>query len=86
MGGAPTRFDVFTDEEVVKKYPWYPKVMWLAMYAKPVPEFQYSAQMIEVVGRELSLAATGEKTIKEALDTAAKELDKLAKLAGLWKK
>ncbi|HCZ06645.1 MAG: multiple sugar transport system substrate-binding protein [Thermotogota bacterium] len=86
MGGAPTRFDVFTDEEVVKKYPWYPKVMWLVMYAKHVPEFQYSAQMIEVVGRELSLAATGEKSIKEALDTAANELDKLAKLAGLWKK
>ncbi len=84
MGGAPTRFDVFTDEEVVKKYPWYPKVMWLLMQAKPVPEFQYSAQMIEVVGRELSLAATGKKSVKKALDTAAKELDKLSKLAGLY--
>ena len=83
MGGAPTRFDVFTDEDVVKKYPWYPKVMWLVMYAKPVPEFQYSTQMIEVVGRELSLAATGKKTVKKALDDAAKELDKLAKMAGL---
>jgi len=86
MGGAPTRFDVFTDEEVVKKYPWYPKVMWLLMYAKHVPEFQYSAQMIEVVGRELSLAASGKKSIKDALDTAAKELERLSKLAGLWKK
>ena len=86
MGGAPTRFDVFTDEEVVKKYPWYPKAMWLVMRAKHVPEFQYSAQMIEVAGRELSLAATGAKPVKEALDTAATELEKLAKMAGLWRK
>jgi len=85
MGGAPTRFDVFTDEEVVQRYPWYPKVMWLVMYAKPVPEFLYSAQMIEIVGRELSLAAAGEKSIKSALDTAAKELEKLARMAGLLK-
>ena len=85
MGGAPTRFDIFTDEDVVKKYPWYPKVMWLVMYAKPVPEFQYSTQMIEVVGRELSLAATGKKSVKKALDDAAKELNKLAKMAGLQK-
>lgn len=85
MGGAPTRYDVFTDEEVVKKYPWYPKVMWIILNAKPVPEFQYSSQMIEVMGRELSLAASGEKTIKESLDTAAEELDKLAILAGLQK-
>lgn len=85
MGGAPTRYDIFTDEDVVKKYPWYPKVMWLVMYAKPVPEFQYSTQMIEVVGRELSLAASGLKDVKKALDDAAKELNKLAKMAGLQK-
>ena len=85
MGGAPMRFDVFTDEDVVKKYPWYPKVMWLVMYAKHVPEFQYSTQMIEVVGRELSLAASGSKDVKKALDNAAKELNKLAKMARLQK-
>lgn len=85
MGGAPTRFDVFTDEEVVQKYPWYPKVMWLVMYAKPVPEFLYSAQMVEVVGRELSLAATGQKSVRDALNTAARELEKLARMAGLLK-
>lgn len=83
-GGAPTRFDVFTDESVVTKYPWYPKVMWLVMGAKHVPEFQYSTQMIEVVGRELSLAATGSKSVKQALDAAAAELEQLAKEAGLW--
>ncbi|ACR78891.1 MULTISPECIES: extracellular solute-binding protein [Kosmotoga] len=86
LGGAPTRFDIFTDEDVVKAFPYYPKIMWLVMTAKPVPEFQYSSQMIEITGRELSLAATGEKSISKALDTIAKELDKLSKLAKLWKK
>jgi hypothetical protein len=40
--------------------------------------------MIEVVGRELSLMIGG-KDVKRALDTAARELDKLAKQAGLQK-
>ncbi len=83
-GGAPTRSDVFTDKEVVAKYPWYPQVMEILKSAKPVPEFTYSAQMIEVVGRELSLMIEG-KNAKQALDTAADELNKLAKQAGLQK-
>ncbi|MBE3598389.1 MAG: extracellular solute-binding protein [Limnochordaceae bacterium] len=81
-GGAPTRVDVFRDPEVLAKYPWYREVLKLLEKAKPVPEFEYSAQMIEVVGRELSLAASGQKDIKAALDTANRELDKLARQAG----
>jgi multiple sugar transport system substrate-binding protein len=84
-GGAPTRSDVFTDPQVVAKFPWYPQVMDILKTAKPVPEFTYSSQMIEVVGRELSLIMEG-KDVKQALDTAAVELDKLAKQAGLQKK
>lgn len=83
-GGAPTRSDVFTDPEVVAKYPWYPQVMEILKTAKPVPEFTYSTQMIEIVGRELSLMIGG-KNVKKALDTAAKELDRLTKKAGLQK-
>ena len=41
--------------------------------------------MIEVIGRELSLAASGEKGIQEALDDAAVELNQLAIKAGLQK-
>lgn len=85
MGGAPTQTHIFTDKEVVAKYPWYPRVLEILEKARPVPEFQYSAQMIEVVGRELSLAATGEKSVKAALDQAAKELDTLARQAKLAK-
>jgi ABC-type glycerol-3-phosphate transport system substrate-binding protein len=84
-GGAPTRSDVFMDSQVVAKYPWYPQIMEILQAAKPVPEFTYSTQMIEVVGRELSLMIGG-KSVTRALDAAAKELDKLAKQAGLQKK
>jgi len=85
QGGAPTRSDVFADPDVAAKYPWYPKVAEILKTAKPVPEFAYSSQMIEVVGRELSLIGEG-KDVKEALDAAAAELDKLAKQARLQKK
>jgi multiple sugar transport system substrate-binding protein len=81
-GGAPTRSDVFTDPDVVAKYPWYPQIKEILNAAKPVPEFTYSTQMIEVVGRELSLMVGG-KDVTKALNTAAEELDKLSKKAGL---
>ena len=81
-GGAPTRSDVFIDPDVVAKYPHYPQVFKILKTAKPVPEFTYSTQMIEVVGRELSLMIGG-KSVPKALNTAAKELDKLAKKARL---
>jgi multiple sugar transport system substrate-binding protein len=84
-GGAPTRSDVFKDREVAAKYPWYPQVADILKTAKPVPEFTFSTQMIEVVGRELSLMIGG-KDVERALDTAARELDKLAKQAGMQKK
>ena len=83
-GGAPTRKDVFLNPEVAAKYPWYPLVSDILASAKPVPEFAYSTQMIEVVGRELSLMIGG-KDVKKGLDTAARELNKLAKRAGLQK-
>ena len=85
QGGAPTRSDVFNDPEVAAKFPWYPQVAEILETAKPVPEFTYSTQMIEVVGRELSLAVEG-KDVKEALDAAAAELDALAQKARLQKK
>ena len=85
MGGAPMRADVLTDPEVIKKYPWYLTVKEILTSSKPVPEFQFSTQMVEVVGRELSLAASGEKEIKAALEDAAKELNDLAVKANLRK-
>jgi len=83
QGGAPTRWDAFQAPEVVERYPYYPVVMKGLEKAKPVPEFLYSTEMIEVVGRELSLVVEG-KDVQKALDLAARELDKLAEKAKLY--
>jgi ABC-type glycerol-3-phosphate transport system substrate-binding protein len=82
-GGAPTRSDVLLDPEVLAKYPHYKVVEEILAKSKPVPEFQYSTQMVEIVGRELSLIGAEGKDPQAAMDEAAKELDELAKKAKL---
>jgi ABC-type glycerol-3-phosphate transport system substrate-binding protein len=81
-GGAPTRSDILLDEEVLARYPWYEDVNRILERSKPVPEFQYSTQMVEIVGRELSLIGQG-KDPQTAMDKAAEELDELVRNAGL---
>jgi ABC-type glycerol-3-phosphate transport system substrate-binding protein len=82
-GGAPTRSDVLLDPEVLAKYPHYKVVEEILAKSKPVPEFQYSTQMVEIVGRELSLIGAEGKDPQTAMDEAAKELDELAEKAKL---
>ena len=83
MGGAPTRTDVLRDPEVLQQYPYYSVVEEILDNSKPVPEFEYSTQMIEVLGRELSLIMADDKDPKTALDQAFKELETIADDAGL---
>ena len=82
-GGAPTRSDVLLDPEVLQKYPWFKTVEKILTRSKAVPEFTFSTQMVEVVGRELSLIGAEGKDPQVAMDEAAKELDELAKKAKL---
>ena len=53
--------------------------------AQEFPTFTYTVDMVEVLGRELNLAVTGQKDPKEALDLAAEEFNKLAAKDGLLK-
>ncbi len=48
-----------------------------------MPIFAYTAEMEDVVGREISLAASGQKPVKRALEDAAKGLEDLLRKAGL---
>jgi len=84
QGGAPTRWDAFQAPEVVERYPYYPMIMKGLEKAKPVPEFLYSTEMIEVIGRELSLIVEG-KDVQKALDEAARGLNNLTKKAKLYR-
>ncbi|MGH6931544.1 MAG: ABC transporter substrate-binding protein [Dongiaceae bacterium] len=84
-GGAPTQAWVFDDPDVVAKRPYMDKLRILVATAQEFPTFTYTVEFVEVLGRELNLAVTGQKDAQEALDTAAEELDKLAKKDGLLK-
>jgi len=84
-GGAPTQAWVFDDPEVVAERPEMGTLKTLVATAQEFPTFTYTVDMVEVLGRELNLAVSGQKDPKEALDLAAEEFNKLAKKDGLLK-
>jgi ABC-type glycerol-3-phosphate transport system substrate-binding protein len=84
-GGAPTQAWVFDDPEVVAKRPYMDKLKTLVATAQEFPTFTYTVDMVEVLGRELNQAVSGQKDPKEALDLAAEEFNKLAAKDGLLK-
>ena len=82
LGGSPTRSDVFDDPELAQKYPYYPALRDLLDTARNFPVFTYTPQFVEVLGRELSLAVTGEKSSEEALEAANAEFAELLEKDG----
>ncbi len=84
-GGAATQGWVFDDPDVVAARPYMGKLKTLVATAQEFPVFTYTVDMVEVLGRELNLAVSGQKDPKEALDLAAEEFNKLAKKDGLLK-
>lgn len=84
-GGAPTRADVFGDPELIAKYPYYPALRKLLDTSHNFPVFTYTPALVEVLGRELSLAVAGEKSSQEALATVDEEMAELARKDGKLK-
>ncbi len=84
-GHAPTRQDAFSDPDVLKKYPYYRVAGQIIAKAKWIPIFPFTAESEDVLGRELSLAAAGQKSVEQALNDAVKGLNALAAKAGLRK-
>lgn len=74
LGGAPTQAPIFTDPDVVSARPYYPILGKILAGTKDFPVFTYTTEFVEEVGRELNLAATGEKPIPEAMASAQEEL------------
>jgi multiple sugar transport system substrate-binding protein len=77
MGGAPTQAAIFTDPEVVEARPYYPILGEILAGTKDFPVFTYTTEFVEETGRELNLAATGEKPIPEAMAAAQEAFRKL---------
>jgi ABC-type glycerol-3-phosphate transport system substrate-binding protein len=77
LGGAPTQSNIFTDPEVVAARPYYPVLGEILAGTQDFPVFTYTTEFVEEVGRELNLAATGEKPIAEAMTAAQEKYRKL---------
>ncbi|MGM8212230.1 extracellular solute-binding protein [Virgibacillus sp. W0430] len=77
LGGSPTRSDVFDDQEVLEKYPHFKEVQEIIATSEMIPIIPEAPQLIEILGRELSIAVSGDKTPQEALDTVAEEIEQL---------
>ncbi|MFZ1470738.1 MAG: extracellular solute-binding protein [Paracoccaceae bacterium] len=76
-GHAPVRSDVFEDAAVLAKYPFYSQAGEIVASGKSFPVFTYSPQYEDVLGTQISLAASGDTTIDAALDASAKGLEEL---------
>lgn len=82
QGGSPTRTDVFDDADVNAKYPYAKALKEMLLTSHNFPVFTYTPQLVEVLGRELSLAVAGEKKPADALATIETEMTELAKKDG----
>jgi ABC-type glycerol-3-phosphate transport system substrate-binding protein len=85
QGGSPTRSDIFDDPEVNAKYPYAQALKKMLLTSHNFPVFTYTPQLVEVLGRELSLAVAGEKKSADALATVETEFIELAKKDGKLK-
>ena len=85
QGGSPTRTDVFDDPEVNAKYPYAKALKQMLLTSHNFPVFTYTPQLVEVLGRELSLAVAGEKKSADALAKVKTEFIELAKKDGKLK-
>ena len=81
-GHAPTRSDTFQDPAALAKYPYYKQALDVVASGESFPIFAYSAQYEDVLGRQLSLAGSGEAKPADAIKAAADGLEELMKKAG----
>lgn len=77
LGGSPTRIDVFEAKELLDRFEYYPALRNLLETSRNFPVFTYTPQFVEVLGRELSLAVTDEKSPEDALATVNEEFKAL---------
>ncbi len=84
-GGSPTRTDVFDDADLNAKYAYYPALKQMLLTSHNFPVFTYTPQLVEILGRELSLAVAGEKKPADALAAIEAEMTELAKKDGKLK-
>lgn len=62
------------DPEVLEKWPYLETVCEIMEDSKMFPIMEDATQLVEVLGREISLAVAGDQTSQEALDNVSGEM------------
>lgn len=76
-GHAPVQSDVFSNPEVTAKFPYYADGQQVVEAGKSFPIFTCSVQYEDVLGTQISRAASGDVTPQEAATKAAEGLTEL---------
>jgi len=74
IGLPPTRASVYTDEEVVAKYRWYPTQLQALEASKVRPRIPEWLEIDVKMGAYLNLALVGDRTPEEALNELNAEI------------
>jgi len=78
-GFVPSRRALFTDPEIIAKYPHYPKLLEIVNKAVLRPPIAQYAQASDILQRYLSAALTNSMTPESAMKAAANETRRLLK-------
>ncbi|NJM72142.1 MAG: ABC transporter substrate-binding protein [Scytonema sp. RU_4_4] len=81
-GYVPSRRSLFTDPQIVSKYPHYPQLLEIADQAVLRPPIAQYAQASDILQRYLSAALTNRMTPESAMQAAASETRLLLKAKG----
>lgn len=74
---TPTILKLLTEPDVVAKRPVYPRLMEIAYGARSRPKSPFYSQISDIIQGELHEALLLGKTVKETLDSAAKEIESI---------
>ncbi|MGF2039486.1 MAG: ABC transporter substrate-binding protein [Nostoc sp. CmiVER01] len=81
-GYVPSRRDLFTDPEIVAKYPHYPQLLEVVDNAVLRPPIAQYAQTSDILQRYLSAALSGRMNSQRAMQAAAAETRRLLGAGG----
>ena len=81
-GYVPSRRDLFTDPEIVAKYPHYPQLLKVVDNAVLRPPIAQYAQTSDILQRYLSAALSGRMNSEQAMQAAAAETRRLLGAGG----
>lgn len=76
-GFVPSRRSLFTDPQIVAKYPHYPQLLQVSQHAVLRPPIAQYAQASDILQRYLSAALTNNMTPEKAMKAAADETRRL---------